>query len=340
MKVLVTGAAGFIGMHLCIKLAKEGMTVVGLDNLNMHYPQEYKYARLKAMGISVKSASKWTSEVESSTIKNLSFIRMDLRNPPGELKVLMDKGFDAVVNLAAMAGVRQSVTNPKQYIDNNVGGFQDLLDVCAKARIPKLVYASSSSVYGNRVEESLNEYMRPDPVSTYASTKVMNEFQAEMYSRVHGLEAIGLRFFTVYGEYGRPDMLPMIVANAIKKGKKIQVFNNGHMLRDFTYIDDVVNGIVAVIKSPPRKSFEGNKGFTYHRVFNLGKGSPTGVMEFIWKIEENMGKHIEKEFVPMQEGDVKQTWCDISKFSGNYLYEPKVPVDVGVAKFVDWFMQT
>ena len=312
MKVLVTGAAGFIGFHLVQRLLGRGDEVVGLDNLNAYYPVVLKEARL--------------AQIDSERFR---FVRMDLADREALPALFAAEHFDAVVNLAAQAGVRYSVENPWAYVDSNVVGFLNILECCRHYPVRHLVYASSSSVYGGNEKTPFSEEDRVDnPVSLYAATKKADELMAGCYCHLYGLKATGLRFFTVYGPWGRPDMSPMLFASAILAGKPIKVFNHGDMLRDFTYIDDIVEGVVRVLDRVPEK----------HEVFNIGCSSPVKLMDFISEMERALGREADKVMLPMQPGDVYQTYADTGKLERELGYKPSVKLREGIRRFVDWYL--
>jgi len=312
MKVLVTGAAGFIGFHLVQRLLGRGDEVVGLDNLNAYYPVVLKEARL--------------AQIDSERFR---FVRMDLADREALPALFAAERFDAVVNLAAQAGVRYSVENPWAYVDSNVVGFLNILECCRHYPVRHLVYASSSSVYGGNEKTPFSEEDRVDnPVSLYAATKKADELMAGCYCHLYGLKATGLRFFTVYGPWGRPDMSPMLFASAILAGKPIKVFNHGDMLRDFTYIDDIVEGVVRVLDRVPEK----------HEVFNIGCSSPVKLMDFISEMERALGREADKVMLPMQPGDVYQTYADTGKLERELGYKPSVKLREGIGRFVDWYL--
>jgi UDP-glucuronate 4-epimerase len=312
MKVLVTGAAGFIGFHLVQRLLGRGDEVVGLDNLNAYYPVVLKEARL--------------AQIDSERFR---FVRMDLADREALPALFAAERFDAVVNLAAQAGVRYSVENPWAYVDSNVVGFLNILECCRHYPVRHLVYASSSSVYGGNEKTPFSEEDRVDnPVSLYAATKKADELMAGCYCHLYGLKATGLRFFTVYGPWGRPDMSPMLFASAILAGKPIKVFNHGDMLRDFTYIDDIVEGVVRVLDRVPDR----------HEVFNIGCSSPVKLMDFISEMERALGREADKVMLPMQPGDVYQTYADTGKLERELGYKPSVKLREGIGRFVDWYL--
>ncbi|MDR2407611.1 MAG: NAD-dependent epimerase/dehydratase family protein [Bacteroidales bacterium] len=338
MNILVTGSAGFIGSKLAYTLAKRGDIVVGLDNINDYYDVRLKYGRLSECGIeSLEWEYPWNSLINSKLFSNYKFIRIGLENKV-EMKQLFDnERFDIVVNMAAQAGVRYSITNPYSYVDSNLLGFINVLECCRYYNVKHLIYASSSSVYGLNTKVPFNENDNVDtPVSLYAATKKSNELMAHAYSKLYGISTIGLRYFTVYGPWGRPDMAPMLFAEAIQQGKPIKVFNNGKLIRDFTYIDDIVNGTICAIDHI--KSLQKNENQVPYRVYNIGCSQPVQLMDFIYQMEISMGKTAKKIFLPMQQGDVYQTYADTNKLENEIGYKPTVNLQKGVDKFVDWYV--
>ncbi|VTR34953.1 NAD-dependent epimerase [Sphingobacterium thalpophilum] len=332
-KILVTGAAGFIGFHLCKRLADQGNVVVGLDNINDYYDVNLKYARLHELGIDRSEAEQFNHKVTSSIHSNLTFLRMNLEDREQLPTLFQEESFDAVVNLAAQAGVRYSLENPMAYVDSNIVGFVNILECCRHHKIGHLVYASSSSVYGENGKVPFSEDDRVDyPVSLYAATKKANELMAHTYSHLYQIPTSGLRFFTVYGPWGRPDMAPILFASAITEDRPIKVFNNGQMSRDFTYIDDIVQGIIITLNNPPTM----DHGQAYYQVFNIGNGSPVSLMEFIETLEINLGKVADKNMLPMQPGDVPRTWADTEHLNA-LGYHSTTPIKSGVAEFVKWY---
>ncbi|SKC41043.1 UDP-glucuronate 4-epimerase [Bacteroidales bacterium WCE2004] len=312
MKVLVTGAAGFIGFHLVQRLLGRGDEVVGLDNLSDYYSVALKEARL--------------AQVRSDRFR---FVRMDLADREALPALFAAERFDAVVNLAAQAGVRYSVENPWAYVDSNVVGFLNVLECCRHYPVRHLVYASSSSVYGGNEKTPFSEEDRvDDPVSLYAATKKSDELMAGCYAHLYGLKVTGLRLFTVYGPWGRPDMSPMLFASAILAGRPVKVFNHGDMLRDFTYVDDIVEGMVRVLDRVPQK----------HEVYNIGCSNPVRLMDFISELERALGREAEKIMLPMQPGDVYQTYADTTKLERELGYKPGVMLREGVDRFVAWYL--
>jgi UDP-glucuronate 4-epimerase len=327
MKVLITGAAGFIGFHLCNQLLSRGDTVIGLDNLNDYYDVNLKKSRL-----------------ENIKNKNFIFVELDLLNKKGLQKIFSEYQFDAVVNLAAQAGVRYSITNPDTYISSNVVGFLNVLESCRDNNIAHLLYASSSSVYGMNTKMPFSEADNVDhPVSLYAASKKSNELMAHSYSHLYNLPTSGLRFFTVYGPWGRPDMAAFLFTKAILSGQPIDVYNNGDMKRDFTYIDDIVDGIIRTLDVPPKANDEWsslNPDPSYstapYRLFNIGNNSPVLLTEFIDAIEESLGINAIKNYLPIQPGDVVETYADIQNIS-KLGYAPSTDIQTGVKSFIDWY---
>jgi UDP-glucuronate 4-epimerase len=328
--ILVTGAAGFIGYHLCKKLISENYRVVGLDNINSYYDIRIKYDRLEELGIDKIFAEKQNKLIESKSHgTKLAFIRLDLENTKGVAKLFQSYKFDAVCNLAAQAGVRYSITNPQTYIGSNIHGFLNILECCRNYNVKKLIYASSSSVYGVNNTIPFREDQNVDkPISLYAATKKSNELMAHCYSHLYNIQTIGLRFFTVYGPHGRPDMAPILFAKAIKNNSAIKVFNNGEMSRDFTFIDDIILGL---FKSLSEK-IDGK-----YRIFNLGHGGPVKLMAFIEAIERSLEKRAIKTFEDMQDGDVYYTWADITSIEKELNYVSNTDLNKGIKIFIDWF---
>lgn len=356
MKVLLTGAAGFIGANLLERLARRGDEVVGFDNINDYYDVRLKYGRLEENGFEgpfvegeVKYSGKWPSA---------RFVKGDLCDKAALDKLFETEGFDVVVNLAAQAGVRYSITNPYAYLHSNLEGFLNVLEACRNHPVKHLVFASSSSVYGLNTKVPFSEDDKADSqVSLYGATKKSNELMAHSYSKLYGIPATGLRFFTVYGPWGRPDMSPMLFASAISRGEAIKVFNGGDMIRDFTYVDDIVEGTIRVIDNPPGNECGGQES---HRrafarigceaqrdgeapaavpfeVYNIGCSNPVRLMDFISEIETALGTEAKKVFLPMQAGDVYQTYADCSKLETRLGYHPSTTLHEGIGRFIAWF---
>lgn len=346
MKILVTGAAGFIGSFVVRRFAERGDIVTGLDNINSYYDPELKFARLAEVGIVKEDAEKWYRFVESSVYgQNYRFIRMNLEDSDAMKMLFANGGFDAVVNLGAQAGVRYSITNPYAYIESNIDGFINILEGCRDNGVKHLVYASSSSVYGLNGKIPFSEHDGiAHPVSLYAATKKSNELMAHAYSKLYDLPTTGLRFFTVYGPWGRPDMSPFLFIDAILHNRAIKVFNNGDMWRDFTYIDDIVEGIVRITDVIPAGNPDWDEtapdpatSSAPYRVYNIGNSTPTKLMDYISCIENAIGNEAEKEFLPMQQGDVYQTYADSSALAEATGFRPGTQLQKGIDKTVAWF---
>lgn len=322
MKILVTGAAGFIGHQTTLKLLARGETVIGVDNLNDYYDVSLKEARLQDIA-------------KHPQASNFKFIKLDLADTSATEDLFKAEQPQRVIHLAAQAGVRYSLQNPNAYVQSNLVAFTNILEGCRHNKVEHLVYASSSSVYGGNTKLPFSEQDTVDqPVSLYAATKKANELMAHTYSHLYGIPTTGLRFFTVYGPWGRPDMSPFLFADAILNNKPIKVFNHGDMMRDFTYIDDIVEGVVRVVDKPARPQV--NSSVPY-RVFNIGNNQPEKLMDFIGILENAFGKLAEKEFLPMQAGDVKATYADTSALETWVGFKPYTPLKDGIAKFADWY---
>ncbi len=331
MKVLVSGAAGFIGSHLVKALAATHCEVVGLDNINSYYDVELKYARLADTGIARQNIIEG-QPVQSATYPLYRFIKLDLTNREGLERLFAKEQFTIVVNLAAQAGVRYSLENPYTYVESNVIGFLNILENCRHHSVQHLVYASSSSVYGLDTHEHYAESDQVDsPVSLYAATKKSDELMAHVYSKLYGVPTTGLRFFTVYGPWGRPDMAPYLFLESVLHGKPIKVFNYGQMQRDFTYIDDVIEGILMVVKHPSEAEIP-------YRIYNIGHSEPVNLMDFISVIEQVSGRKAVKMFTEMQPGDVLRTCADISRLQHDFGYKPSTSIEEGIQRFYDWYM--
>lgn len=327
--VLVTGAAGFIGYHLCDQLITNGFKVIGIDNINDYYDVNLKYARLANLGIN-KEDIKYNEIIESETKgSQFQFVKLNLEDKENLPKLFKAFKFDKVCNLAAQAGVRYSLENPMTYVDSNVIGFVNLLECMRDSKTPKLVYASSSSVYGmNKTLPFSTEDNVDCPISLYAATKKSNELFAYTYSSLFDIEMIGLRFFTVYGPWGRPDMAMFLFTDSILNDRPIKVFNNGNLSRDFTYIDDIIKGITATIENNNKKKYS---------LYNIGLGKPVKLMDFIEAIESETGKEAEKIMLPMQPGDVEKTWADTKGLEEDFDYRPSITIKTGISKYVQWY---
>ena len=351
MKILVTGTAGFIGSHLTIKLLERGNEVVGLDNINDYYDQNVKYGRLQRGGIIDTLEDgidiPYDELLTSKTNSNYKFVKLNLEDKDAMMKLFEEQKFDAVCNLAAQAGVRYSLTNPDAYMGSNIIGFMNILEACRHHNVKNLSYASSSSVYGLNEELPFSTSHNVNhPISLYAASKKSNELMAHTYSHLFGISTTGLRFFTVYGPWGRPDMALFLFTKAALEGKAIDVFNNGEMLRDFTYVDDIVEGIIRVIENPAKidKTWNGKIGQVStssapYKIYNIGNNNPVKLMDFITAIENKLGKKIEKNMMPIQAGDVPETYADVSDLVENLGYKPATSIQEGINKFIDWYLE-
>ena len=345
MKILVTGAAGFIGFHLSKKLIGRGEEVIGLDNINDYYDPLLKLARLRQLGIDGEIAE--GKRMNSTFSNGFSFIKLNLEDKDGFDKLMKEEKFDVVVNLAAQPGVRYSLVNPGAYVSSNVTGFMNVLEGCRHHSVKHLVYASTSSVYGANTAMPFSEHHPVNhPVSLYAATKKANELMAHTYSHLFNLPSTGLRFFTVYGPWGRPDMALFLFTKAILNKEPIKVFNFGKMKRDFTYVEDIVQGICGVIDNPAKPNENWNSdapdpasSYAPYRIYNIGNNKPASLMEFINAIEKELGMEAIKEMLPLQPGDVESTNADISDLMNDTGYLPAVSVEEGVSGFVKWFRE-
>lgn len=334
-KVLVTGAAGFIGFHFVNKLLGEGCQVVGMDNINDYYTVGLKLARLEEAGISTANIEKGKA-IQSSINPAYRFIRLDLEDKEGVDALFSQEGFTHVCHLAAQAGVRYSIDNPGAYINSNILGFFHILEACRAYPVEHLLFASSSSVYGNNQKVPFSEDDRVDhPISLYAATKKSNELMAHTYSHLYGIPATGLRFFTVYGPWGRPDMAYFSFADAIMQGRTIRIFNNGELWRDFTYIDDIVEAMARVIQKP----LDTGGSTARYRLFNIGNHTPVLLTDFIRILEEALGRKAEKEYVGMQPGDVEKTFADVDQLAQAVGFKPETELKDGLVQFVKWYEQ-
>lgn len=332
MKIIVTGAAGFIGFHVTKTLLEQGHEVVGIDSINSYYDVNLKFARLAETGIMEKEI-KHHHFAQSNTYPLYRFMQLDLTEREYLHSLFEDEHFSHVVHLAAQAGVRYSLQNPYAYIDSNIVGFINILEACRQFTVEHMVYASSSSVYGANTELPYKESDRTDnPVSLYAATKKSNELMAYTYSKLYHIPLTGVRFFTVYGPWGRPDMAPTLFMSAISNGQPIRLFNHGEMKRDFTYIDDIVTGLIKIIPSSPKIE-------TPHTIYNIGCSSSIRLLDFIATIENVTGKKAVLEMVDMQPGDVVATYADTSLLEKDFGYKPSTSLNFGIGKFYEWFKE-
>ena len=329
--VLITGVAGFIGYHLAEKLIEKNIKVVGIDNINDYYTVQLKYDRLKELGINQEFASNFDQKVLSSKHEEkMIFYRMNLEHKESLAQLFKEYSFDAVVNMAAQAGVRYSIENPDAYGQSNLVGFLNILECCRNYNVKKLLYASSSSIYGNSSDVPFSTNQNVDhPISLYAATKKANELMAHAYSHLYDFQTIGLRFFTVYGPWGRPDMAMFLFTDAILNHQPLKVFNHGDLSRDFTYIDDIIQGIDKILEDKNIKE--------KYQLYNIGNSKPVQLMDFIKEVELSTGEKAILEMYPMQAGDVNQTWADVQELKDKFGYNPNYPVDKGVYNFVQWY---
>ncbi len=331
MKILVTGAAGFIGAATVECLLRLGHEVIGIDNINSYYDTALKYWRLERLGVA-QGDIRDGKPVVSSLNPSFTFIKMDITDRISLDRLFADSGFEIVINLAAQAGVRYPIENPYAYVESNLVGFLNLLECCRNHPVKHLIYASSSSVYGMSDHIPYAESDRTDsPVSLYAATKKSNELMAYCYSQLYGVPATGVRFFTVYGSAGRPDMAPFLFLRAVLEGKPIRVFNHGDMQRDFTYIDDITDGLMLLLEHPSQEKIP-------HRVYNIGHSSPVQLMDFIHTIEKVAGRKAEMKMEGMQPGDVYCTYADTTRLQQDFGYSPKVSIEEGIRNFYDWYL--
>ena len=350
MKILITGTAGFIGFHLAKSLALRGDKVVGVDSINDYYDKRVKYGRLVNSGIiqSIKDGEPipYNQKIVSKKSKNYCFVKMNLADKDNLFKLFKEEKFDAVCNLAAQAGVRYSLKNPAAYIQANIIGFLNILEGCRHFDVKNLTFASSSSVYGLNTKLPFSTKDNVDhPISFYAASKKSNELMAHTYSHLFGIRTTGLRFFTVYGPWGRPDMALFLFVKAALQNKKIDVFNNGNMKRDFTYVDDCVKGIVKVIDNPAKESKSFGEALDNpstssapYKIYNIGNNNPVKLMDFIGAIEKKLGKTLQKNFLPLQAGDVPATYADVEDLVADFGYRPSTSVQEGIDRFVDWYL--
>ena len=330
MKILVTGTAGFIGFFTAKKLLETNNDIIGIDSINDYYDQRLKNARLYEAGVDPDRID-YNKEVLSTKYPGYRFLKLNLEDKEALSRLFEKEHFDKVCHLAAQAGVRYSIENPESYINSNLVGFANLLECCRHYGVKHLIYASSSSVYGGNEKVPYSEDDRVDnPVSLYAATKRANELLANVYAGLYGISTTGLRFFTVYGPWGRPDMAPFLFAKAISCEEPIKVFNNGNLSRDFTYIDDIVEGLTKVIDNHPEDP--------ENRIYNIGCSHPVPLMEFIETLEKAIGKKAKKVFLPMQPGDVYQTYADTSKLERDFGYKPSTSLEKGISEFIQWYL--
>ena len=331
MKILVTGAAGFIGFHTCLKLVSQGHEVYGIDNINDYYDPKLKFDRLSELGFNETETKVFKNDIQSTKFISLRFSRIDLVDHESIDNLFRKEQFEVVCNLAAQAGVRYSIENPKAYIDSNILGFLNILEGCRNHKVKHLVYASSSSVYGENNKVPFETTDNVDhPISLYAATKKSNELMAHTYGHLYGFKTTGLRFFTVYGPWGRPDMAYYLFADAILKNQPIKVFNNGKMERDFTYIDDIVNGVTKIIE----KNIDSRE---HYKIYNIGNNKTESLQDLISTIEEAIGIRATKEMYPMQQGDVTRTFADVDELIKDYKYSPSTDIKSGIESFLKWF---
>ncbi len=347
-KILVTGAAGFIGFHLCKRLLLESHEVWGLDNLNDYYDVNLKLSRLSELGVDQNELTVANSTpVKSSSFESFTFLKTDLSNRRSIREIFDSTNFDLVIHLGAQAGVRYSIENPQAYVDSNLQGFMNILEGCRNINPDHLIYASSSSVYGMNKKVPFSTSDAVDhPVSLYAATKKSNELMAHTYSHLYNIPTTGLRFFTVYGPWGRPDMAYFLFTKAILGGEPIKVFNHGDMSRDFTYIDDIIESVVRLLDKAPEPNPGWNRdhpspasSFAPFRIFNIGHNSPVNLMDFIREIENHLGMEAEKIMMEMQPGDVPVTWADVNDLYEMIDYKPRVAISEGIKKFIDWYLK-
>ena len=348
MKILVTGTAGFIGSHLILPLLQRGDEIVGLDNINDYYDRNVKYGRLQRSGIidEIEDGKNipYGKLLTSTTYPNYKFIKLNLEDKEALVELFKDEKFDKVVNLAAQAGVRYSLTNPDAYIQSNIVGFLNLLECCRHFDIKHLAYASSSSVYGlNKDQPFSTSADVSHPMSLYAASKKSNELMAHTYSHLYDIPTTGLRFFTVYGPWGRPDMALFLFTKAIIEDRAIDVFNYGNMQRDFTYIDDIVEGVIRVTDNPPKGVSENkinpSNSTAPYKIYNIGNNNPVKLMDFIEALEKKLGKTAKKNMLPLQAGDVPSTYADVSDLIEDLNYKPATPIQEGIDNFVDWYLE-
>ena len=343
-KILITGTAGFIGFHLVNQLINKNFDIIGIDNINNYYDINLKHSRLEIHGIE-KNKIQFENKTESNKFSNYNFIQADIANHDYIVDLMQQEKFDYVINLAAQAGVRYSLENPRAYTHSNIDGFLSILEGCRLTHVKHLIYASTSSVYGLNTKMPLNEDMPTEhPMALYAATKKSNELMAHSYSHLFNLPTTGLRFFTVYGPWGRPDMALFLFTKSILNNNPIKIFNHGKMVRDFTYVGDIVESIQRLIQTPPscNNKWDSNnptisKSSAPFQIFNIGNSSPITLMEYIKAIEFNLDKIAIKEFLPMQEGDVPATHADVNSLEAYINFKPKTKIEIGIANFIEWY---
>lgn len=333
MKILITGAAGFIGFYLTKELLEYDYSVIGLDNINNYYSIDLKFNRLNKLGIDRKKAEVFDVKIKSEIYNNFEFFRSDIENKNQLDKIFKSNKFDIVCNLSAQAGVRYSIINPYAYINSNITGFLNVVECCRENKIDKLIYASSSSVYGNNNKIPFNEDDKVDkPESLYAATKKTNELIAHTYSSLYKIKTVGLRFFTVYGPWGRPDMAYFSFTKSILNDEEIKIFNDGNLERDFTYIDDIINGVVKIINTKLERQ-------NLYEIYNIGNGSPVNLLNFVKILEKELNKKAIKKFVEMQPGDVNITYSDTKKLRNDFEFKTSISFKVGIRKFIKWYKE-
>jgi UDP-glucuronate 4-epimerase len=345
-KILVTGTAGFIGFHTALRLLERDDEVIGLDNINDYYDQKVKYGRLKETGIE-KENIEYGKLIRSSKYDKYQFIKLNLEDKENLDKLFQEQKFDKVIHLAAQAGVRYSLTNPYAYLSSNWHGHLNILEACRHNEVKHLTYASSSSVYGANEKLPFSTSDNVDhPISLYAASKKSNELMSHTYSHLFGLPTTGLRFFTVYGPWGRPDMALFLFTKAILEDKPIDIFNNGNMLRDFTYVDDIVEGVVRVNDNPPKEnpeyseeSGDPSRSKAPYKVYNIGNNNPVKLMDFISAIENALGKEAKKNFLPLQAGDVPSTYANVDDLVRDMNYKPETTIQTGINNFIEWYRE-
>ncbi len=343
MKTLITGTAGFIGFKLALTMARQGMEVIGLDNINDYYDVRIKYGRMKESGFN--GPFDYADLIRSNKFPGLEFIKLNLEDRQGLQKLFQDHKFDRVCHLAAQAGVRYSLSNPYAYVDSNLVGYVNLLECCRHNHVSHLAFASSSSVYGLNETQPFSTHANVDhPISLYAATKKSNELMAHTYAHLYGLPCTGLRFFTVYGPWGRPDMALFLFTKAILEDRPIDVFNYGDMQRDFTYIDDIVEGVIRVMDRPPKgnpewdgKNPDPSSSMAPYKLYNIGNNNPVRLMDFIRALEKTLGREARKNLLPLQPGDVPSTYADVDDLVRDLDYKPETGIEQGIEEFVGWY---